>query len=83
MSTERGMAAIRLEMPDEIPHTQYVTHPAWIDHLRRKAGTPQAGIEELLDFDFRWSTDGPTIPRGRWCAPWAACRWRLFSPEAR
>jgi len=66
MSTERGMAAIRLEMPDEIPHTQYVTHPAWIEHLRRKAGKPQAGIEELLDFDFRWSTDGPTIPRGRW-----------------
>jgi len=66
MSTERGMAAIRLEMPDEIPHTQYVTHPAWVDHLRRRAGRPDAGIEELLDFDFRWSTDAPPIARGRW-----------------
>jgi len=66
MSYERGMAAIRLEAPPEIPHTEYITHPAWIEHLRRKAGKPRASVEELLDFDFRWSTDGPTIPRGRW-----------------
>ena len=66
MSTERGLAAMRLQMPDEIPHTQYVTHPEWLEHLRRKAGRPKAGLEELLDFDFRWSTDSPGIPRGRW-----------------
>ena len=66
MSTERGMAAMRLQRPDEIPHTQYITHPAWLEHLRRKAGRPGAGFAELLDFDFRWSTDGPDIPRGRW-----------------
>ena len=27
MAYERGMAAIRLESPDEIPHTQYISHP--------------------------------------------------------
>jgi len=66
MSYERGIAAIRLERPDEIPHTQYITHPAWLAHLRKKHRRPKAGIEELLDFDFRWSTDRPEIPRGRW-----------------
>jgi len=66
MSTERGMAAIRLEAPDEIPHTQYITHPEWLEHLRAKRGRPQAGFAELLDFDFRWSTDLPEIGRGRW-----------------
>ncbi len=66
MSYPRGMAAMRLEMPAEIPHTQYITHPAWLEHLRKKAGKPAAGFEELLDFDFRWSTDGPDITRGRW-----------------
>jgi len=60
------MAAIRLQTPDEIPHTQYITHPAWLEHLRRKAGRPQAGFEEILDFDYRWCTDRPEIPRGRW-----------------
>jgi hypothetical protein len=66
MSYARGMAAMRLEMPSQIPHTQYITHPAWLEHLRRKAGRPQAGFEELLDFDFRWAADGPPTPRGRW-----------------
>jgi len=66
MGYERGMAALRLEAPDEVPHTQYITHPAWLEHLRRRAGRPDAGFEELLDFDFRWHTDGPAIPRGRW-----------------
>jgi hypothetical protein len=66
MSYARGIAAIRLEMPKEIPHTQYITHPAWLEHLRKKHGKPNAWFEELLDFDFRWSTDGPNIPRGRW-----------------
>ena len=66
MNAERGMAAIRLEGPDEIPHTQYITHPEWLQHLRAKHGKPDAGFAELLDFDFRWSTDLPEIPRGRW-----------------
>ncbi|HUS46418.1 MAG TPA: uroporphyrinogen decarboxylase family protein [Phycisphaerae bacterium] len=66
MSYERGMAAIRLEAPDEIPHTQYVTHPEWVGQLRKRAGKPDADVAELLDFDFRWSTAGPNIGRGRW-----------------
>jgi len=66
VSYERGMAAIRLQMPKEIPHTQYITHPAWLEHLRKKAGKPEAGFEELLDFDFVWSTAAPTINQGRW-----------------
>ena len=66
MSHERGLAALRLQPTDVIPHTQYITHPAWLEHLRRKAGRPDAGFEELLDFDYRWSTDRPDPPRGRW-----------------
>lgn len=66
MSYERGIAAIRLEMPDEIPHTQYVTHPAWVEHLRAKYGKPEAPLTELLDFDFAFYTDGPGQMGGRW-----------------
>jgi hypothetical protein len=66
MSTARGMAAIRLETPDEIPHTQYITHPAWREHLRRRFSRSDADFPELLDFDYRWSVDRPDIARGRW-----------------
>jgi len=65
MSYERGMAAIRLQAPDEIPHTQYVTNPDWLSYLRAKAGQPEADIADLLDFDFLWTTDTPDPP-GRW-----------------
>lgn len=60
------MAAIRLEAPDQVPHTQYITHPAWLARLRASSGRFDAGFEELLDFDFRWFTDGPEIACGRW-----------------
>ena len=66
MSYERGMAAMNLQMPPEAPHTQYITHPAWLEHVRKKQGKPTAGWEELLDFDFVWSMELPSIPRGRW-----------------
>lgn len=66
MSYERGMAAINLQAPSEIPHTQYITHPAWLEHLRRRQGMPDAGFATLLDFDFVWSTDLPKTPRGRY-----------------
>jgi len=36
MTYARGMAALRLEMPDEVPHTQSITHPAWLEHLRQE-----------------------------------------------
>ena len=66
MSYERGMAAIRLEAPDEIPHTQYVTHPAWVEHLQQGAARPGASVAELLDYDFTFHTDGPGGMGGRW-----------------
>jgi len=65
MSYERGIAAIRLQAPHEIPHTQYVTNPDWLSYLRASAGKPQADIADLLDFDFLWTTDAPEPP-GRW-----------------
>lgn len=66
MSYERGIAAFTLQTPDEIPHTQYITHPAWIEHLRARAGKPGADVTELLDFDYVWSVDAPPTPRGRY-----------------
>ena len=66
MSYERGLAAFNLQMPDEIPHTQYIEHPAWEQQLRDEMRRPAAGIAELLDFDFCWHTDMPDISRGRW-----------------
>ncbi len=68
MSYERGIAAIRLEAPDEIPHTQYISH---LDFMARLTGLPADHPDlgrktaEVLDFDFVWSTDGPS-PEGRW-----------------
>jgi hypothetical protein len=67
MSYDRGWAAFNLDMPAEIPHTQYTMHSPWLEHLRRKHGKPKAGFEELLDFDFVWNVDLPTTPKpGRW-----------------
>lgn len=66
MSYERGMAAIRLECPAEVPHTQYITHEPWLEHLRAKTGRPDADFEQLLDFDLAWNVEGPSLG-GRWC----------------
>ncbi|HGJ66871.1 TPA: hypothetical protein ENS27_16045 [bacterium] len=66
MSYERGMAAFNLQMPDEIPHTQYITHPEWLKYVQKKQNKPNAGWTELLDFDYVWSVDGPSWNRGRW-----------------
>ena len=66
MSYERGMAAFNLQMPDEIPHTQYITHPEWLKVVQQRQGKPNAWWAELLDFDYVWSVDGPEWDRGRW-----------------
>ena len=66
MSYERGIAAIHLQAPERIPHTQYVTHPQWLAALRERAGRPEADIAELLDFDLIWHTDQPAGLPGRW-----------------
>ncbi len=67
MGRQRGWAAFNLEMPPEIPHTQYSMHAPWLEHLRRKHGKPNAGFEELLDFDFIWNVDLPATPRPGRC----------------
>ena len=46
MSYDRGWAAFNLDMPAEIPHTQYTMHSPWLEHLRGKHGKPKAGFEE-------------------------------------
>ncbi len=66
MSYDRGMAAFNLQAPAEVPHTQYITHPAWLDEVRKRQNRPEAGWPELFDYDFVWSVDGPNWDRGRW-----------------
>ena len=64
MSFERGLAAIRLESPTEIPHTQYMSHPRLAEALAGKASDdPQFGeaLSKALDIDFVWYTDGPAV----------------------
>ncbi len=65
MPYERGAAAIRLEMPDTIPHTEYVSNPKLIEHVTgMKTGDP--GIAEEFNrrwkIDFMWRTDVPEFP---------------------
>jgi len=68
VSYARGMAAIRLQAPAEIPHTQYISHLGFMSKITGLAADhPDLGrsAAEVLDFDFIWSTDGPNPP-GRW-----------------
>jgi len=62
MSYERGIAAIRLEMPDTIPHTEYVSHPKLMEHVTGlPPNHPDLGPEfyRLWKYDFMWRTDSP------------------------
>jgi len=76
MSYERGMAAIRLQSPAEIPHTQYITHPRFLEAL---AGVPRDHADfpersaRALDLDFIWYTDGPDV-KGK-CTDMGHCVW--------
>ena len=65
MSYERGLAAINLEMPDKVPHTEYLSNRQYI--LKRtgldidkgeEAGRAGVEMAKLLDYDFIWSTFG-------------------------
>jgi hypothetical protein len=65
MSYERGLAAINLQMPDKVPHTEYLSNRQFI--LKRtgldidnpeEGGKASVEIARLLDFDFTWSTFG-------------------------
>lgn len=68
MSLSRGMAAIRLECPSVIPHTQYITHPLWLESLagckQNEPGFRDAWMQKL-DLDFIWNTGGPDPEKGR------------------
>jgi hypothetical protein len=70
MSYERGMQAIRLEMPDTIPHTEYISNPDLLAAVTGlKKGTPEfdenayAEFVRITDFDFIWTTDAPPFER--------------------
>lgn len=63
MSYERGWQALNLEMPDRIPHTEYVSNPEWVKRLtgldpRKPDEAREAGLALVRewDFDFRWNT---------------------------
>jgi hypothetical protein len=65
MSYERGNAAIHLEMPDHIPHTEYVSNPKLIAAV---TGLPEgdpnsaAAFYKAWNFDFMWRTEDPPFP---------------------
>jgi hypothetical protein len=73
MSIERGLAALNLEMPPEIPRTEYLDHPRYIQFLTGLDPNDPAQAEEAwrqaylkLDYDFYWLTyDGVGLDSGR------------------
>lgn len=72
MSYERGLAAINLEMPPEIPRTEYLDHPAYMKFLTGlNPNDPVEGEEARrqtylkLDYDFMWLTTGWGLEQGR------------------
>jgi uroporphyrinogen-III decarboxylase len=65
MSYQRGWQAIHLEMPEQIPHTEYVTHRQFVlkvtgFDLDNPEQAEQAGpaLAKALDYDFIWSAYG-------------------------
>jgi len=65
MSLERGMQALNLQMPDVIPHQQYIHH---LDYAEMLTGERNLDlIPKKLDYDFLWVTAVPETPKpGRW-----------------
>lgn len=62
MSFQRGWQAIYLEMPDRIPHTEYLTHRSFIMKVTgydpedpSQAEQAHAALARALDYDFIWS----------------------------
>jgi len=64
MSYERGLAAINLQMPDRIPHTEYVSHRQFImkmtgiDPEGPDGGKAGPALARAWDFDLIWSCYG-------------------------
>jgi hypothetical protein len=72
MSYERGMAAINLECPPEIPRTEYLDHPAYMKFLTGLDLNNPAEAEECqrqtyakLDYDFWWYVANHSTENGR------------------
>jgi len=78
MSYTRGWQAIHLEMPDRIPHTEYIFHRQFTLQTTgldpesedpRESDQAFARLARLLDYDFMWATfplkyDGPRTEMG-------------------
>ena len=73
MSLDRGMAALNLQCPPEIPRTEYLDHPRYVQFLTGLDPNDPAQAEEAwrqtclkLDYDFYWLTyDGAGLRNGR------------------
>ena len=71
MSYERGWQALNLQMPDRIPHTEYVSNPAWVKRLTgldlddpAEAAEARVAIVREWDYDLRWfNMAHPAQPR--------------------
>jgi len=64
MSYERGIQALRLQMPDRIPHTEYCSHPKLVEAVvgADPRTDPSAWLRfyERTNYDLLWHTnDGP------------------------
>ena len=63
MSYERGSKALRLEMTDRIPHTEYISHRQFIMKVTgidpedpEQGGKAGPALARALDYDFIWTT---------------------------
>lgn len=66
MSYQRGWQALHLEMPDRIPHTEYVSNPEWVKRLTgldprvpEQSGRAMVELVRAWDYDLRWFTMAP------------------------
>ena len=80
MSYERGWQAISLDMPDRIPHTEYVSHWPYVRKVTgldprdpEQAGEAMRRLVELWDFDFLWMNLAP--PHQPRLTHMGSCHW--------
>lgn len=65
MPHDRGLAALHLEMPDTIPHTEYVSNPRLIEKVTGMSSDDPASGPEFYrrwKIDYIWRTDSPPFP---------------------
>ena len=86
MSYERGIQAIRLQMPDRIPHTEYISHREFVKKLTgfdpldpEQADMADREMVRRLDFDLVWISCEPPV-QGRMTnmghAHWYDSEWK-------